>query len=186
MKKLLIIILALFLTGCVPVQKDTLQESQMNTQEESIDTGHTDHHSAQTRKARNFFLEHVDNELGELYLAYNEPDGCVTRLCNVTRDPHSERLEPQLIHQNNAFYYLLYEEGYGNDYGKVLSDGYLYRIDFSGEKTSLQVPESFTLGHIIRTDESYIYCTANDGKNYLRADLALTGWEETTKETAEE
>lgn len=178
-------VLSVLLAGCTPAQPNTPTNTQVDTREESIDTGHRDHHVTQTREARNFFLEKVAGELPQLYLSYNEPDGCVTRLCEVSGTHDSIRIEPKLIQQGNAFYYLLYEEGYGDDSGKVLSDGYLYRIDFSGEETHLQVPEGFALGHIIRTDDSYIYCTANEGETYLRADLELTGWEEITEEAAE-
>ncbi len=172
-------VLSVLLVGCTPMQTNTQTSTQADTREESIDTGHRDHHAAQTRKARNFFFEIDDGELPIRYLSYNEPDGCVTRLCEVSK---AARLEPKLIQQGNAFYYLLYEESYGEEYGKVISDGYLYRIDFSGDKTHLQAPDGFALGHIIRVDESYIYCTANEGENYLRADLEFTGWEEITKE----
>lgn len=178
-------VLSVLLAGCTPVQTNTPTNTQADTKEEWIDTGHADHHVAQTRSERNFFLEKGDGELPMLYLSYNEPDGCVTRLCEVAKATVTERLQPKLVQQGNAFYYVLYEEGYGDDYGKVLSDGYLYRIDFSGEKTELKVPDGSALGHIVRTDESYIYCTANEGKTYLRADLDLTGWEEITKEAAE-
>lgn len=179
-----VFVLSVLLSGCNLVQTNTPTNTQVDTREESIDTGHRDHHVAQTREERYFFLEQVDSELPQLCLSYNEPDGCVTRLCEVTNAPATERFEPKMVQQSKAFYYLLYEEGYGDDYGKVLSDGYLYRIDFSGEKTYLQVSEGFALGHIIRTDDRYIYCTANEGENYLRADLALTGWEEITEEAA--
>ncbi len=180
-----VLTLSVLLAGCTPAQTNTPTNTQTDTREESIDTGHRDHHVTQTREARNFFLEKVDGELPQLWLSYNEPDGCITRLCGVPGMHNSIRIEPKLIQQGNAFYYLLYEEGYGDDYGKVLSDGHLYRIDFSGETISLQAPTDFALGHIIRTDQSYIYCTANEGETYLRADLELTAWEEITEEAAE-
>ncbi len=168
------------LTGCA-TDEAAETTSELNYDAFTV-SEHIDHHAAQNRKARNFFLENVSGELSVLYLSYNEPDGCVTRVCEVGSDPGWEQREPQLFQQGDAFYYTLIDSVNSS---AVESDGYLYRIDFVGNKTSLQVPEGKTMGHIVRTDEGGIYCTANDGETYLRTDLLLTDWEEIAMEDAE-
>lgn len=172
MKKFLIIVLLLFLTGCATAP----EEIQKETTGSVVNLEHADHHAPKRRTARNFYVEKVQRESTEYYLSYHEPDGCSTRVYNL----HYGYLEPQLFCQNNCFYYINHTEGYNT----VISDGVLEKVTFSGEYSSLQVDEGYTLNYIIRVDEQYIYCAANEGTAFLRADLELYGWEEVTEKIA--
>lgn len=166
MRKFLVIFLLVFLTGCTA----PLQNTQMETTEPTIDLGHADHHASKRRLERNFYVEKVQTESTEYYLSYHEPDGCSTRVYNL----YHGYLEPKLFCQNNSFYFINQTEGYHT----VISDGRLEKVSFSGEYSSLQVKEGFVLNYIIRTDGQYVYCAVNEGKAFLRADLALSSWEE--------
>jgi len=162
-----LLVMLLLFCGCTAV----------TSQDEIPNDTHADHHVAQTRKQQNFFLEAVDvGELTVLYLSYNEPDGCVTQLCELEADPFHQ---PELVCQGSTFYYICYDEAIS---GQVESDGYLYSVGFDGEQKCLKASKGVMLGHIVRTDESYIYCVASDAKTYIKADLALTQWSESTQE----
>lgn len=171
MKRLVLslLVLAMFFSGCAAEKP----------QEDIPDDVHADHHVAQTRKEQNFFLEAVDKgELTVLYLSYNEPDGCVTQLCELDADPFHQ---PELVCQGNAFYYICYDEAMT---GQIESDGYLYSVGFDGTQKCLKANDEIALGHIVRTDESFVYCVASDAQMYMKADLALTQWSESSQEEA--
>ena len=125
--------------------------------------GHTDHTSPQARNRRSFTTEIVDDEGRTVYLVYNEPDGCVTRIAQI-----GNWEVPELHCDDNIFFYL---------------QDQLCAITFAGEQTWFSAPD-IQVEDILRIQDGYIYCSANEGETYLRIDYSLKNWEEISREEA--
>lgn len=140
----------------------------MNSNEiqNSTTVSNHDHHAPQTRNRRLFFTEENRNEGVEYYLSYNEPDGCITRVGRLCTNQE----EPELFYHDGCFYYF---DGY-YDTNRQESNGTLMRMDFSGQ--TLRLPEDGDVrpSAIIRVDDTGVYCEAEDGISYIRAELDLS------------
>lgn len=156
MKRIIVVLITcLLLAGCGmdgPTEP-TLPES----------FGHADHTSPQARNRRSFSTETADDEGRTVYLVYNEPDGCVTRIAQI-----GNWEAPELYYEDNTFFFL---------------QGQLCAVAFAGEQTWFSAPD-IQLEDILRVEDGYVYCSANKGEVYLRIDYALKNWEEISREEA--
>ena len=156
MKKIITALLAcLLLTGCMAdgPTEPTLPETY----------GHKDHTSPAARTKRNFTTETVQDEGRTVYLAYKEPDGCLTRIAQI-----GNWESPELFCEDNTFFFL---------------QDQLCAITFAGEQTWFYAPD-IQLEDILRVADGYVYCSANEGEKFLRIDYTLTTWEEIAREEA--
>ena len=156
MKRLIIALtVCLLLAGC------TMDGPTVPTLPESF--GHTDHTSPQARNRRSFSTETADDEGRTVYLVYNEPDGCVTRIAQI-----GNWEAPELWFEDNTVFFL---------------QNQLCAVTFAGEQTWFSAPD-IQVEDIIRVENGYVYCSANEGEIYLRIDDSLKNWEEISKEEA--
>ena len=171
MKRLIPLVLAVLLvfTGCDLLLPEVTQSTV------PYYYGHTDHVAPRARRQSGFFLDTVSNERVTVYLAYNEPDGCVTHVLSFE---HWD--EPTLFCENRTFYYINKQRALIDG---VESEGILRSVTFEGQTASL-IAGDLVLDYIIRTDENYIYCAANQTETYIRANLALTQWEKISADEA--
>jgi len=156
MKRLIFALIAcLLLAGCMA---DGPTEAMVP---ESF--GHGDHTASQARNRRSFSTEIAQDEGRTVYLVYNEPDGCVTRITQI-----GNWEAPELHCEDNTFFFLQEQ---------------LCAVTFAGEQTWFYAPD-IQIEDILRIADGYIYCSANDGETYLRIELTLKNWEEISKEDA--
>lgn len=139
------------------------------------DSGH-DHHAPQMRNRQSFFVEEVRHEGVDWYLAYKELDGCVTRVGLLSSDQE----EPDLFYFDSTFYYFT---GYYDAQRKECT-GTINSIGFNGEIASLPWDGEIRPCAIIRVDESGVFCEAEDGVSYIRAELDLSTFEIVPEEIA--
>lgn len=166
MKKLVFVLFAvLLLTGCdLSVPEETRETAPYYA-------GHTDHVAPVARTRAGFFVDTVRNEATTHYLSFREPDGCVTHV--VSFDHWDEA--PELHCIGKTFYYI------NGDVGGT--EGILRSVTFAGEQKYLKAGE-LTLNYIVRTDDSYIYCAADEGQAYVRIPLDMSQWETVSREEA--
>lgn len=168
MKKLVICVLTvLLLCGC--------GADLSNAQTQPTNSGH-DHHAPQVRSQQFFFVEEVRHEGVDFYFSYKEPDGCVTRVGKLCDNQN----EPSLFYHKDTVYYF---DGY-YDVNRQESDGTIKSIRFSGEMASLTWEGEIRPSAIIRVDDTGVYCEAEDGVSYIRANLDLSGFELVTEKIA--
>jgi len=139
------------------------------------DSGH-DHHAPQVRSRQFFFVEEVRHEGVDYYFSYHEPDGCVTRVGKLC----SNQDKPALVYHNDTVYYF---DGY-YDADRQESDGTISSISFTGQTASLTWDGELRPSAIIRVDDTGVYCEAEDGISYIRAELDLSAFEIVPEEIA--
>ena len=146
----------LLLTGCAS-----------NSETRQTEASQHDHFAPQVRQEELFYLEEEQMpECTMYYLAYKEPDGCVTRIYSFMND------KPKMYACESAFYYIF------ND-----SDA-LERVSFTGEYSSLRLDGDSSIEYIVRTSEDGIYCAVDQGNGYIRVALDLGAWETVSAEQA--